>query len=363
MRILYLTNCFDIGGTELYTLDYATEMQSKGHTVFWGTVKTGKMKAKAEESGIALRFCVHASRTPVNMISSVKKIKAVIEKENIEIVHAIDAYTAMLATFAIKKLNRKPKLVWSNVGIGAGTYSLMKKLCAGSLDMTVAVSHFIRNRLIESGFNPYKIIVYSQSREMAQPTVTREAWRKEHSIDADAVVIGSVGRVVDMKGNETLVRVMPAIAEHYSNARLVIVGDGPDKARLEQLAKELKVEDKIIFTGALTNIENIYNAFDIVAFPTYWEALGYIPYEAMYYEKPLVASYTGGVPEIVKDGYNGLLVPPADLKGWEEALLRLLGDKELCESLSENGKEYYNNNLSRQARKITMENYYSDLLR
>ena len=362
MRILYLTSCMEIGGTELYTLDYAGCMQERGHDVFWGTVKHGKMREIAEEKGIRLLHCSFEKRNPIYMVKAIKDIKRVVKSNSIDLIHATDAYTAMLAALAFKRKKVKPKIIWSNVGIGSKTYEIMRRLCAGSLDLIIAVSNFVRNRMIEEGFDPKSIIVYSQSRKMTDASSDRASIRKSLSLKDDDIVIGTVGRVVRLKGNMTVVEAMPKVLSLYPNAKLMIVGDGPERKELEMKCESLKITDRVLFAGFRTDIENVYAAFDIVAFPTYYEALGYIPYEAMYYSKPLIASWTGGIPEIVHDGYNGILVPPAVVDEWADGIIRLINDKELSDRLAKNGREYYNSHLKKDDEAATVEKIYKRLV-
>ncbi len=357
MNILYLTSCFALGGTELYTLDYAECMVNRGHHVYWGTRKNGPMKDMATEKGIILLPVSFEKRNPIYMVKAMRELRNIVMKYDIHVIHANDAYTAMVAARALKHQKQKPKLIWSNVGIGSKSYALMRKMCGNAFDTMIAVSHFIRNRMIEEGFDPKRIVVYSQSRKMVNAEKSVQEIRKEFGVQDD-IVIGTVGRVVKLKGVETLIEAMPAVLEQCPNAKLMVVGDGPQRAELQRLAEELRIADRVLFTGFRTDIENVYAAFDVVAFPTYYEALGYIPYEAMYYEKPLVASLTGGVPEIVHDEFNGLLVPPAMAEDWAKGLIRIIADSALVEKLVRNGKEYYNAHLTNKNESELIEQIY-----
>lgn len=352
----------ELGGTELYTLDYAGCMQDRGHDVFWGTVKRGKMHEIAKEKGINPLHCSFEKRNPFYMVKAMKDIRRIVNSNSIDLIHATDAYTAMLAALAFKRKSIKPGIIWSNVGIGSKTYAIMLKLCGNSFDRIIAVSNFIRNRMIEEGFDPKLITVYSQSRKMVNASEDRHSIRSGLSLSEEDVVIGTVGRVVRLKGNMTLVEAMPKVLSACPNAKLMIVGDGPQRKELEEKCDTLGISDRVIFTGFRTDIENVYEAFDVVAFPTYYEALGYIPYEAMYYKKPLIASLTGGIPEIVIDGYNGILAPPAMVDEWADGIIRLINDKELSAKFVQNGREYYDLYLKKDGEAAAVEKIYTDVL-
>lgn len=347
MNILYLTGCLSIGGTELYTLDYAQTVRSAGHSAFWATVKDGLFREWVEKSEIPLLYCELGSRSPFALAKAIRQLRRIVKEYDIDLIHATDAYSAMVAALAFKGTKKKHALIWSNVGIGSGSYLLMRKLCGDQIDGYIAASHFIRNRMIEEGFDPHRIIVYSQNRVTPTPTKSREEVRRVYGIQSSDFVIGSVGRLTPMKGNATVLEALKPVVTLHPNIKLLLVGDGPDRQALVQQAEQLGLNDHVIFTGFCNAVENMYPAFDMVVFPTYYEALGYIPYEAMHHRKPIIASRTGGVPELVIDGYNGLLVPPAMPKLWADAILRLVEDAELRNTFVENGTIFYEKNLAR----------------
>ncbi len=362
MRILYMTSCFGLGGTEFYTLDYAEKMLKLGHSVSWATAGAGDFSKISVDEGIEFFQLPIDKRTPLHAYLTIRKLRRLVKKNSFDIIHATDAYSAMLCCMALKKFKNRPKIVWSNVGIGSKTYAIMKKHCEGTLDLILAVSNFIRNRMIEEGFDYSKIVVYSQARAPQESSASPSEWRGSFGISEGDILIGSVGRIAKMKGNETVVRALVNVRKSFPNAKLALVGDGDDRARLEQLSRELGIGDAVIFTGWQNNVANAYAAFDAVVFPTYFEALGYVTYEALYYGKPLIASLTGGIPEYIKDGYNGLLVQPANEKEWADTIIRLLSDKNLQGALAKNGKEYYEQTLAPIRENSIIDKLYSSIL-
>ena len=347
MNILYLTGCLSIGGTELYTLDYAKTIQSAGQTVYWATVRDGLFRETVEKSGVPLLYCEMGKRSPVAFLRAIRQLRHIVADYAIDLIHATDAYSAMVAALAFKGTKKKHSLIWSNVGIGSLSYLMMRKLCGQRIDGYIAVSHFIRNRMIEEGFDPDRITVYSQNRVTPDSTKSREETRAAYGIKPDDFVIGSVGRIVPLKGNRTVLDALEPVVKVHPNVKLLLVGDGPDRQTLAQRAEQLQLTEHVIFAGFCTDIENLYPAFDLVVFPTYYEALGYIPYEAMHHRRPIIASRTGGVPELVIDGYNGLLVPPAMPKLWTKAILRVIENPDLRDTLVRNGTAFYEKHLTR----------------
>ncbi|MCM1066931.1 MAG: glycosyltransferase family 4 protein [Muribaculaceae bacterium] len=340
MNILYLTSGLNMGGTELFTLDLVQEMMSRGETVYWGTASRGGLKGYVDSIGIQTINC-RLDRHPFpNPLWAMARIRTVSKTYKIDVIHAVDAYSAIVACLAFKYTKKRPKIVWTNVGIGISTYKSMQRYCSKLLDAVTTETQYVRNRLIEARFEPERIQVFYKCRPMKKPTMTRETVRNKFGFTNADIVIGTVGRVVRSKGNHTIIEAMPRILESCPNVKLLIVGNGPEEENLRSLAVDLGVSDAVRFEGFHNDIENIYPVFDVVAFPTYNECLGHISFEAMFYKKPLVASFTSGNIENVQSGVNGVLVPPGMPRKWADALIRVIEDKEFAASLVNNGVKY-----------------------
>lgn len=120
-------------------------------------------------------------------------------------------------------------------------------------------------------------------------------------------------------------------------ARLLMVGDGPDKIHALQLTKELKLEDRVHFLGRQENIIPLLSQAHLLLLPSVNESFGLVALEAMACGAPVVASRAGGLPEVVEEGETGHLLPPENLPGMVAAALRILTDKEYQETLSQKG--------------------------
>jgi glycosyltransferase involved in cell wall biosynthesis len=158
-----------------------------------------------------------------------------------------------------------------------------------------------------------------------------------------------VGRLIPRKGVRYLVEAM-AHLEH-SSAQLVIVGGGPQQAELEELARSTGIAERVIFAGRVSDeaLQDHYRTCQIFVLPSIvdttgdTEMLGMVLLEAMRYRKPVIASNVGGIPDIVQDGENGLLVPEKDPAALATALKRLLSDRELSSRLGTSGYAYAQN--------------------
>ncbi len=156
--------------------------------------------------------------------------------------------------------------------------------------------------------------------------------RREHP---DEVVVGAVGRLAPEKGFDVLVRAMTALPA----CRLVIVGDGRDRSRLESLAARSGVAARVSFAGWVEPPWSAKLSFDLLVAPSRAEGFGLSVVEAMLAETPVVAASVGGLGELVHDGITGLLVPPEDPSALAAAVARLAADPELRATMGKRGRD------------------------
>jgi glycosyltransferase involved in cell wall biosynthesis len=167
--------------------------------------------------------------------------------------------------------------------------------------------------------------------------------RKELGVPPDSLVIGYVGWLIPIKGVTYLVSAMAKIAEKYPKSILVLVGKGDDKGeeeiKLKEQAERAGLTDKVLFLGWRPDVDKIIGCFDIFVLPSLNEGMGRVLVEAMAARLPIVASSVGGIPDLIKDGKNGLLVPPEDSSALEKAISALLEDKAQRKRMGEAGKK------------------------
>ena len=166
--------------------------------------------------------------------------------------------------------------------------------------------------------------------DMFSPRVDGSKVRRRHGLEGHRVVL-YVGSLTRIKGVDLLLRALRLVAEEVPDVKLVILGDGPLRGRLMELARELGVEDRVVFAGQVPHEEvpGYMAASDLLAHPSLSESLGRALLEAQASGRPVVAFKVGGVREAVRDGWTGILVEPGDYRGMAEAIARLLLDEGL----------------------------------
>jgi sugar transferase (PEP-CTERM/EpsH1 system associated) len=184
--------------------------------------------------------------------------------------------------------------------------------------------------------------------------------RRELGLRCEELVIGTVGRLSPEKGGvDVLIRAVERLRGDHPRVRLVVVGDGPLRPDLEKVADDLG--SNVIFTGTRTDVARILSAMDIFVLPSLKEAMPIALLEAMAMRLPVVATHVGGVPEIVEDGENGILVPPGDEPALHAALQRLADDPALISTLAHAGQAHVQANFTLDSMVARVEQLYNSL--
>ena len=147
-------------------------------------------------------------------------------------------------------------------------------------------------------------------------------------LDPNGLVVGTLGRLTAIKGQDDLLRAFVRLQKQLENVWLLLVGDGEERGNLEHLAERLGVAERVVFAGWRDDIQALLRTMDIFAFPSLNEGMGKALVEAMYVGLPSVATAVGGVPELIEHGVEGLLVPARHPEKLASALEELARDEE-----------------------------------
>lgn len=213
------------------------------------------------------------------------------------------------------------------------------------IDRLVAVSDAIVAKLVAEGRDtaPISRVYNGVDLERFDEASGGVAVRRELGIPDDAPVVAVVGRLEPEKGHPTLIEAWPIIHHHLPSAHLLVVGEGSERDRLEGLAHaHLRGGSccaSVHFLGRREDVPQILGAANVVAMPSYREAQGLAILEALAANRPVVASNVGGIPEMIHDGENGLLVPSHDPTALAAAITRLLKDPSLAARLAAAGHD------------------------
>ncbi len=196
------------------------------------------------------------------------------------------------------------------------------KLACRYADSIRCVTEEIRQEALRVGVDPGKLVVIHTRTDPAFFDPTRVQSRPAGG-GCQLLYVGSLTR---LKGLNVLLAALPEVVARFPDARLRIVGDGPARAALEEQAARVGLSGIVDFSGAISYsaLPEVLGAADVFVYPSFSEAMPRAVLEAMAMERPVVATRVGGIPEAMRDGVEGFLVPPGDPRALADAVCRLL---------------------------------------
>ena len=277
-------------------------------------------------------------------------ILKIAKKERPDVIHAHWIFPTAFSAVLAKKLQKIP--VISTVH-GGDIFGLKGPLFTKIIKYTLKRSYVCTvnskatldavRRILERDYEiiPMGVNTIGYSKERSSGDIRRRFRVKDK-------LLLFVGRITEKKGVEYLIRAIPDILKAFPHTKLLIVGEGDLKEQLQKLSFQLHLQDAISFTGSMTHEElpNYFASADIFIGPSIiaksgdTEGLGVVFLEALASSCAVIASEVGGIPDIIKDGETGLLVPQKNPQAIAEAITKLIQNRELRHRLAENGRRY-----------------------
>jgi glycosyltransferase involved in cell wall biosynthesis len=210
-------------------------------------------------------------------------------------------------------------------------FRTLERLLARMTTRLIAVSPEVRDDLVALGVAPAeKFAIVRLGIELDQRVGGDESVRRETrrvlGLSSGPFVVGWVGRMTAVKRTDLVVRVFRALVDRGFDARLLLVGDGPDREGLERLAHDLGVIKRCLFLGYQEDVARFYDAMDALLLPSVNEGTPVSVMEALAAERPAVATRVGGTPDVVRDGIDGFLVDSAEPDELADRLAELARD-------------------------------------
>ena len=342
MNILQILPELNVGGVETGTLDLARSLVKLGHKAV--VVSAGGGLVGELEAAGAIHYQLAAQKKSfVSIIRAVPRLVEIIRKEDIDIVHARSRVPAWIAYFACRRTGR------AFITTCHGYYSRhFFSRVMGWGRRVIALSNCIARHMIEDFGVPHeRIRLIPRSVELGKFEFVSPEKKRRQEFN-----VGIVGRITPLKGHLYFIKAMAQVVKAVPQLKIWIVGDAPStkaayKEQAEILVKRLGLAHCTEFLGAQADIAAIYAHLDLLVLATVThEAFGRVIIEAQASGVPVVATEVGGVVDIIENGINGLLVPPADPLRMAEAAVRIARDPQLAAGLAKNGyekvKEKYN---------------------
>ncbi|NQT22189.1 MAG: glycosyltransferase family 4 protein [Candidatus Omnitrophica bacterium] len=330
MKVLLLTTHLNIGGVGLYVLNLAKGLKEKGIDCVVAS-SGGGLEDHFRKAGIPLMYLDIKTKFEFNpkLIPAVRRLINFAKKTDLDIVHAHTRVAQVMA----KAISRQSGASFVSTCHGFFNKRRISRIiypCWG--DRVIAISEAVKNHLKDDfKVSPKDITVIhngidSEKYQEALEAKDVIALKRKLKIEGGPV-LGSIGRLSPVKGYKYLLCALKELKRDFPNLRLVLIGEGPEEQKLRSLTKKLNLEDSVLFINSTLDTKKFLALMDIFVFPSLQEGLGLSLLEAMASGKACIATSIGGISDIIEDGKNGLLVPPADSHCLKEAIKRLLSDK------------------------------------
>lgn len=341
-NVLFFTRTMKLGGTENVILQLCDIFKDKVNKIVVCSCG-GVNVAKLEEMGIKhYEISDIENKHPKTILSTLHNIYKIVKKEKIDIIHTHHR----MAAFYVSLLGLYRKCVFINTSHNTFyNKKALTKLAYQNANL-VACGEMVKKNLIDVFELEEKNVctitnsVYPFTGEIVEePIITKKR-------DAGKFIIGNVGRLSEQKGMEYYIKAIPKVLEECPDAYFLVIGEGEDREKLEQMVLDLQIKDSVCFLGYRTDVQNLMSQLDLVVLSSLWEGFPLTPIEAFSVGKTIVATGVDGTLEIVQDEENGLLVPPSDENVLAEKIIQVCKDKDLLMKMQENAKKSYEEKLS-----------------
>ena len=302
----------------------------------------GELASELRHRGIPTTVIPESKRTA---ISIVRRLVGHFARHGIEILHTHnfkDNILGILSTLG-RRGCRRVRTVHGRGEPFTGLAAARKRLYRGVdhlfkrwlVDRILAVSLDLRSGLARS-CGARRVLCVHNGLDLDRVRVTRPAaeLRRDLNLGAQDIIIGTMGRLVPVKGLETFLRAARLIRNRKEHVKFLIVGDGPLKETLQTLARHLGLESEVLFLGHRNDGYDVLAMMDVLVLSSLSEGIPMVLLEALALARPVVATRVGGIPEVIEDGISGRLVEPSREQELADACVALMGDQRVAGCLA-----------------------------
>jgi glycosyltransferase involved in cell wall biosynthesis len=335
-----------LGGTELNAVRTAERLDPRRFAISVVCIRaSGPLMARYHAAGIPVHPFPMSSLLGPRAVQQAFRLIRLFRRERTDVVHSHDAYTSVFATICARVAGVR--------GVIASRRSWHSPHLQGRIMRANRVAYRFAHRVVgnspsvsrlvetEGGVPASRIVTVPNflDPQSFEPLAedTRRRLLDEIGVPPGSFVVGIVARLSAVKDHATLLRAIATLAPAIPALHCVLVGDGPERGRIEALARSLGIAERVHLAGERPQLPNLHGLFDVSVLCSTSEAFPNSVLEAMAASRPVVATNVGGTPDAVRQGQTGLLVSPADPAGLAEAIRRLYQEPSLRAELGSRG--------------------------
>lgn len=365
-RIVHVVDSLEFGGLERVVSDLAMSQAQAGCKVSVFSINsTTGFRPQLEHAGIEVIVGAKQRAFDLGVLRRLRQALTLAD-----VAHAHNFVPNYYAATALIGLGSKPVQVCTCHDMGHRLENRrlrwIFRLSLRRTALVAMVGQQVFHRYVQSGIvNAERAVTVLNGVPVQQ--FTPSAQRRQHArtmlgLADDAVVIGTVGRLVALKNQLQLIDQVPMLRQRCPRLRVVLVGDGPLRDTLSARVAELGLSGVVELLGARTDIQDLLQAFDIFALPSLTEGLSIALLEACASGLAVIASDVGGNPEVVRHGHTGILVQVGDAVALRENLNQLVANARLRAELGAAARNWVIANASVESLRSAYEKLYSDAM-
>ena len=363
MKILITNDARSIAGGENYVLYLADGLSARGHEILIAPLAGSELERVSREKGyetFGIPYGAHGKE-----FNAVRVMVKALKGKNIDIVHTNSNLDRTIAAAAGKFIGAKNiSTIHSCLSINRNIIHWYRNKY--TIDHFTPVGHSTKKIMVETDkIPPEKITVVHigiPEGKIKRTEAGRKKVRDEFGITEKNIVLGSLSRLVEFKGHRFLLKAFKESVEKGNNdIRLMIVGEGELKESLIRQAAEYKINDKVIFTGARNDVQDILSAFDIFtqfSIDSGGETFPVAIIEALSAELPVAGSRVGDIEFLIDNNKNGYLVEPQNISQFNDGILRLINSENLRREMGTASREKFVNEFTLEKMINNMEIVY-----
>jgi len=365
LRILHTESSLELGGQEYATLALVEGLRRRGHDVILLVQPGSQLERTAGERGIPCRtVTMHKTAYPWAIL----RVCSIIRKCRIDIVHTHGSRDSWIGSLAASCSSLKPAVVLTRHKTTPIAQHVVNRMLYHRLvDRIVTTGGALTRQhlLVDHGFPETHVVAIPTGADVDRftPEVKGSGFRKAMGIDEEECLIGTVCFLRSYKGLDHFVEAASIISKRIPRSRFIIVGDGPEKPHVKKKIAQCGLQDRCMLPGYWQAVPEVMAALDVfVVSSTTGETLTQTIPQALATETPVVATNIGGIPDIIRHGQTGFLVPPGDAEALAQYILELIQNPEQGVIMAREGRKLVLESFSSASTVRKNESLYQELL-
>ncbi|MFA5351232.1 MAG: glycosyltransferase family 4 protein [Candidatus Omnitrophota bacterium] len=373
-NILYVITKLELGGAQKQLLELIRGLDKTRFNIFLFTAQKGILMPDAlsmNEINVKRSSWLERNLNPVKDLFSLVELFIFIKRNKIDIIHTHSSKAGILGRIAGRLAGTKTVMHtvhgWPfhryQPFLARIIFLWLERIAATCSDKLIVVSQSDLHKGLKyicNNQNKYALMNYGVETNL-NAEQSYEAVKKELQIKEGDLIVGNISCFKPQKAPLDFLKLAALVKKSHPRVKFVLVGDGILRKKIQSQILHFGLQESVTLTGWRKDIPKLLSNMDILVLTSLWEGMPISVLEAMRCAKPVVATDTGGIREIVVDGYNGFLVKPQDIQSMSEKLSLLLNNKELREKMGCLGQDNLGSKFSLKGMVQANQDLYTSL--